>query len=122
MAMKTEVPERILWRDSKCVLQWIEGGSNQSVFVRNKIKEITDKQYINLHYINTSHKPADRPGRGISSKNLKDSQLWRHDPSWLSEDSQLWPMFTFPKFNLEKEYKETMEESNAVAFEMAGIS
>ena len=33
--LKIEVTERILWTDFKCVLQWIKGGGNQSVFVRN---------------------------------------------------------------------------------------
>ena len=47
-ALKIEVTERILWTVSKCVLQWIKGGGNQSVFVRNRIKEITEKQDICL--------------------------------------------------------------------------
>ena len=52
-ALKIEVTERILWTVSKCVLQWIKGGGNQSVFVRNRIKEITEKQDIYLRYIDT---------------------------------------------------------------------
>ena len=116
--LKVEVTGRILWTDSKCVLQWIKRGGNQSVFVRNRIKEITEKQDINFRYISTKDNPADLLTRGMSSKDLRDSRLWWHGPSWLSEDSQFWPMWNFP----EKEYKDTIEESKAVVFEMAGIS
>ena len=47
--------------------------------------------------------------------------MW-HGPSWLSEDSQLWPTWNFPEIDLEKEYKETIEESKVVISEIAGIS
>ena len=43
-ALKVEVTDNILWTDSKCVLQWVKGGGNELVFVRNRISEITDKQ------------------------------------------------------------------------------
>ena len=88
-AMEIEVTEKIFWTDSKCFLQWIKGGGNQSVFVRNRIKEITEKQGISFRYISTKHKPSDLLTRKISSKHLKDGQLWWHGPSCLSEDSWL---------------------------------
>ena len=53
-ALKIEVTERILWTESKCVLQRIKGGGIQSVFVRNKIKQIKEKQEINFRYINAT--------------------------------------------------------------------
>ena len=44
-----------------------------------------------------------------------------HGPSWLSEESYIWPTWNFPKIDLEREYKETNEEAKAVVFEIEGI-
>ena len=115
------VTERNLSTDSKCILELIKGGGNQLVFVRNRIKEITEKQDINFRSISRKHNPVDLTTRGISTKDLKDNQLWWHGPSWLSEDSQIWPTQNFPEIYLEKEYKDMAEKSKAVVFEMTGI-
>ena len=73
-AIKITVTEKILWTGYKDMLQWIKGGRNQVVLVRIRIKEITEKRNINFRYINTKYNPTDLPTRGISSKELKDSQ------------------------------------------------
>ena len=44
-----------------------------------------------------------------------------HGPSWLSEESYIWPTWNFPEIDLEREYKETNEEAKAVVFEIEGI-
>lgn len=95
-ALKIEVIEKVLWTDSKCVLLWIKGGGIQSIFVRNRIKEITEKQSINFRYINTNHNPVGP----------QDSKLWCHGLSWLSEEFQLWTTWNFHEIGLEKKYKE----------------
>ena len=121
-ALKLESTERILWMYSKCVLQRIKGEDNQSVFVRNRIKEITEKSCINFWYINTKYNPADLPARGISSNDFKDIQLWWDGLSWLPENYHLWPTWTFPEIDLKKEYKERNGEHKAVVFQITGIS
>ena len=35
--------------------------------------------------------------------------------------NELWPTWNFPEIDLEKEFKETIEESEAAVFEIAGI-
>ena len=43
---------------------------NQSVFVRNRIREILNTNNIWLRYIKTKGNPADLPTRGVSYRDL----------------------------------------------------
>ena len=38
-----------------------------------------------------SHNPADLPSRGLSVSQLRESQLWWKEPSWLQELEKDWP-------------------------------
>lgn len=61
----------MLWADSKCVL---DQRDNKNVFVRNRVNEIIKKNDINL-CINTKHNPADIPTKGMTTEELKTSDL-----------------------------------------------
>ncbi|GBM78178.1 hypothetical protein AVEN_161850-1 [Araneus ventricosus] len=43
--------------------------------------------------------PADILSRGISVKELKDSELWWHGPPWLRQNEQFWPKIEKPNVN-----------------------
>ena len=101
-SLKISITQRVLWTDSQCVLMWIKGKENQSVFVRNRIKEISNTKDVQFRYINTSHNPADLPTRGVSVKNLKDNQLWWHGPEWLNQEYETWPTWNIPTIDLSK--------------------
>ncbi|GFY36928.1 integrase catalytic domain-containing protein [Trichonephila clavipes] len=45
------------------------------------------------HHCPGKENPADIISRGISVRELKDSELWRHGPPWLQQAEQFWPKF-----------------------------
>ena len=48
------------------VLNWLKSKKPSSVFVKNRITEITNQKNIKFRYINTKDNPADPPSRGMS--------------------------------------------------------
>lgn len=113
--LKLENTEKILWTDSQCVLKWLQQKENSDVFVRNRIKEITEKDEVEFRYINTKHNPADLPTRGISISELKKEKLWWNGPKWLLHDQSQWP-----KWNTEivNPGSQDQEENEQIIFEM----
>ena len=95
--------QMILWTDSQCVLDWLKQKENSDVFVRNRVKEITSENDVVFRYVNTKHNPADIPTRGMTTEELKKSDLWWHGPEWLKEDADQWPTW-----NIDEVSKETI--------------
>ena len=91
--LKLEDTDKILWTDSQCVLKWIQQEENNEVFVRNRVKEITERNDITFRYINTKENPADLPTRGISVPDLKTNKLWWNGPEWLLKNPKDWPQW-----------------------------
>ena len=81
-----ESTQRIIWTDSQCVLNWLKNKKTLSVFVKNRIAEITSEKNIEFRYISTKDNPAGLPSRGMISKELKQSILWWNGPEWLKDD------------------------------------
>ena len=81
-----ESTQRIIWTDSQCVLNWLKNKKPLSVFLKNRIAEITNEKNIEFRYINTKDNPADLPSRGMISKELTQSTLWWNGPEWLKDD------------------------------------
>ena len=81
-----ESTQIIIWADSKCILNWLKSKKLLSVFVKNRITEITSEKNVEFRYINTNDNPADLPSRGMSSKELKQSTLWWNGLEWLKDD------------------------------------
>ena len=52
------------WLDSSVALHWIKGGGNYKQFVRNRVREIQDKNYIRWRHVGTTDNPADFGSRG----------------------------------------------------------
>ena len=80
-----------LWTDSQIVLHWIKGEKRNNVFVTHhisEIHEITDPSC--WRYCPTQDNPADLLTRGITSTQLKSSNLWKHGPQWLPSPIS-WP-------------------------------
>ena len=96
-----ESTQRIIWTDSQCVLNWLKDKKPLSVFVKNRITEITNEKNVEFRYINTKDNPADLPSRGMSSKELKQSTLWWNGPEWLKDDLPSWPTWNIEKINQE---------------------
>ena len=85
--------KKIVWTDSQCVLNWIQSKKPLSVFIQNRLTEITNERNIEFRYINTKFNPADLSSRGISSQDLKESKLWWNGPDWLADKQESWPIW-----------------------------
>ena len=72
-----------------------------SVFVKNRITEITNEKNVKFRYINTKDNPEDLPSRGMSSKELKQCTFWWNGPEWLKDDLPSWPTWNVEKINHE---------------------
>ena len=80
--------KKIKWTNSQCVLNWIKSKKLLSVFVQNRLKEISYES-IQFHYLNTKENPADVATRGLSNQALKESTSWWKAPDWLKKDESL---------------------------------
>ena len=82
------------WMDSQIVLHWINNGSHSNSFVHQWVTE-TLKNFSSRCWSFTlsANNPADLLTRGISTEQLKSSELWIHGPHWLLNTSN-WPTWT----------------------------
>lgn len=76
------------WLDSTAALHWLKGGGEYKQFVRNRVKKIVEKAYIQWRYVNTKENPADLGSRG--GKVDESTQLWLKGLKWLSKQED-WP-------------------------------
>ncbi|GFU42598.1 integrase catalytic domain-containing protein [Nephila pilipes] len=77
--------------DSFIVYDWIQREPFRfKPFVKNRIEEIQKRtEPSKWHHCPGKENPADILSRGISVRELKDSELWWHGPPWLKE--KFWP-------------------------------
>ena len=76
------------WVDSTTVLHWMNGNGTWSLFVRNRIKAITDGDINKWHYVPTGENPSDLGSRGCDPSKL--GEFWFCGPDWLSKTED-WP-------------------------------
>ena len=74
------------WLDSTTALHWLKGRGEYKQFIRNRVKKILEKAYIQWRYVNTKENPADLG----SGKVDESTQLWLKGPEWLSKQD-VWP-------------------------------
>ena len=79
--------------DNSSTLHWIKGSASRwKPFVANGVREVQSLLDPNVwRYCPGSHNPADLPSRGLSVSQLRESQLWWKEPSWLQELEKDWP-------------------------------
>ncbi|MEM7375589.1 MAG: reverse transcriptase domain-containing protein [Bacteroidota bacterium] len=111
--------QMMLWTDSKCVLDWLKQKDNKDVFVRNRVNEIIKDNDINFRYINTKHNPADIPTKGMTTEELKISDLWWHGPEWLKKSIDQWPTWDVDQINKDsiERILETKDNETNVIYE-----
>ncbi|CAF1573915.1 unnamed protein product [Didymodactylos carnosus] len=89
--LKIKIVKKYIWCDSKCVLYWIANKRLKSAFVENRLKEIRLCENTEFRYVSTTENPADLPTRGMSTLELKTSNLWWNGPEWLHQGKDQWP-------------------------------
>lgn len=81
------------YTDSQIVLTWINKPSyTLETFVANRVAKIQRLSQIpQWRWIEGSNNPADIISKGMTAKNLKNSQLWFFGPQFLSSSAETWP-------------------------------
>ena len=91
--MDLKMDQVVFWSDSVNVLWWVRGRSREfKPFVANRVGEIqstTDPDQ--WRYVPTSVNPADILSRGMSAKELQDSDKWWRGPEFLKLPEDAWP-------------------------------
>ena len=83
------------WTDSQIVLHWLRGEKRNNVFVAHHVTEILAVTEVDSwRFCPTKYNPADLLTRGITSSQLKSSELWNHGPQWLPSPES-WPTWKF---------------------------
>ena len=92
-SMKREISQVVLWADSTIALYWIKGLSYKwKPFVANRVEEIQLKfSPYQWRYCPGKENPADCLTRGLTCKDLHQTEKWWTGPSWLSLPSEEWP-------------------------------
>ncbi|XP_075161620.1 uncharacterized protein LOC142234376 [Haematobia irritans] len=83
----------ILWTDSSIVLGWLSKPPwTWETYIANRTAMIHDLlPNSTWRHIATHDNPADLGTRGCRPQDLKNSQLWWHGPSWLTNPISSWP-------------------------------
>ncbi|XP_055850540.1 uncharacterized protein LOC129915103 [Episyrphus balteatus] len=84
-SMQLETVDISAWSDSMITLAWIRGSpSLRTTFVANRVAEIQSLTETTIwHHVNGKENPADIVSRGLSPKDVIDSEMWWHGPPFL---------------------------------------
>ncbi|GFT36585.1 integrase catalytic domain-containing protein [Trichonephila clavipes] len=82
-----DIKRIILWSDSTIALYWNKGSASKfKPFVSNRISEILENaDPASWRHCRGKQNPADLLTRGLTSKELMNSEKWWHGPEWLTE-------------------------------------
>ena len=109
--LRVTISEKHIWIDSQCVLNWLNSKRTLGTFVENRIKEMTENQDINFHYISTTENPADIASRGTSVQELQHNKLWWHGPDWMVKTRESWPVWKYTDIDKQSEEERSQTES-----------
>ncbi|XP_031343077.1 uncharacterized protein LOC116170714 [Photinus pyralis] len=81
-----------LWTDSKITIYWIMGKADRwKPYVRSRVTEIKKNSVGVWRHCPGAENPADLLTRGVTSKGLMTSEVWKHGPNWLKFKPEEWP-------------------------------
>ena len=84
------------WSDSTIALCWLNMLPGRlNTYVANRVGDILSRVPAqHWRHVPTDTNPVDLASRGVSPKDLIDTQLWWHGPEWLSQSPETWPART----------------------------
>ena len=83
--LQINIHSKYVVTDSQCVLHWLVSQKELPVFIKNRVKEITQHTDVKFEYVRTDKNPADIATRGTSVTNLCADRLWWKGPTWLEK-------------------------------------
>ncbi|XP_063914810.1 uncharacterized protein LOC135131161 [Zophobas morio] len=91
--LNLNVDRRYFWTDSTIVLAWLaESPNNWKPYVANRVAYVKKHSLIaEWHHVCSKDNPADMVSRGLLPRQLNQSTLWWHGPTWLRQTSNNWP-------------------------------
>ena len=119
--MKIEVEEKILWTDPQVVLNWLKTMKPLSVFVKNRVAQITNGGDISFHYISSQENPVDMASKGLEVHNHQHSSLWWQTPVWLCFEKDRWPTWGIPEANSQILQDIQLEYRTGIVFSTANL-
>ncbi|XP_055839551.1 uncharacterized protein LOC129907395 isoform X1 [Episyrphus balteatus] len=92
-SMEWPTAEYVLWLDSSPAYYWIRKETrNLRTYVANRVSSIqTNTDLRCWRHIDGKENPADLLSRGVLPKDLVNSNLWLHGPSWITREQTQWP-------------------------------
>ena len=88
----------LFFTDSTIALGWLRTPTYKlKTFASNRVSEIlqvtSEDQW---HHVSSQDNPADSGSRGFRPKELLESNLWWHGPTWLSQADSKWALPSLP--------------------------
>lgn len=81
-----------LWTDSTIALNWINGNAKRIPYVKARVNEINQLSNIyEWQHCDGKSNPADFLTRGLTAKQLSESNVWKAGPMWLARSNEHWP-------------------------------
>lgn len=92
-ALSLQIDKINFWSDSTIALQWIKREPHLlKTFVANRVAKIQSlTSTVEWKHVSSEDNPADIVSRGQMPQDFISSNLWKHGPSWLSSDEDMWP-------------------------------
>nr|XP_033339068.1 uncharacterized protein LOC117227701 [Megalopta genalis] len=101
-SIHVRIDQTIFWTDSTITLHWINSSPHLlKAFVVNRVSDIQTKTSSNMwRHVLSKDNPADALSRGQLPVEFIQNSVWKHGPSWLSQDESFWPQLKLPSLDM----------------------
>lgn len=109
-SLELDFDRTFFWTDSQIVLAWIKDSPGRwKTFVGNRVSEIQSlTKNGNWAHVKSLENPADLLSRGISSRDLKNNDLWWKGPRWFQIENSSWSIPVFDNLEVIPEERKTV--------------
>ena len=80
---------KVIWSDSKVALAQCEARTNKRIFVHNRVIKIRELcKDFEIRYVLSKENPADYTTKAIATRRLRNSELWKKGPEWITNKNR----------------------------------